>query len=237
MRLSAPIFRLKRQAKRRAREQGIALNDALDRVARQEGFPSWSLLAARAAETGPSSELLAALRPGDLVLLAARPLQGKTMLGLELIAKAVEAGRRGVFFTLEFNEREALERFRLVGGNPRTLNEFFFIDTSDAICADYVMERLHPAPHGMIAVIDYLQIMDQKRATPALSEQVSSLRDFARKSGTIIVFISQIDRSYALSAKPFPDLADIRLPNPLDLALFSKACFLNGGKMRIDRLT
>ncbi len=47
----------------------------------------------------------------------------------------------------------------------------------------------------------------------------------------IMVFIAQIDRSFEVARKPLPDIGDIRLPNPLDLQLFDKACFLNNGKM------
>lgn len=236
MRLSAPVFQLKRQAKQLARDQGVPLHAALDRIAAQEGFASWSLLAAQTSAAGPSSDLLSTLRPGDLVLLAARPGQGKTMMGLELVAAATTAGRKGVFFTLEYHEREALDRFQSVGGTPDALNDSFQIDTSDSISAHHVMDRLKGAPRGAIAVIDYLQIMDQRRSNPPLAKQVSALKDFAQRTGVILVFISQIDRSYTLSEKPFPGLADVRLPNPLDLTLFSAACFMNGGKARIERL-
>lgn len=47
MSLSAPIYRLKRRAKLLSREAGIPLNQALDRVAIEEGFQRWSLLVAR----------------------------------------------------------------------------------------------------------------------------------------------------------------------------------------------
>ena len=59
------------------------------------------------------------------------------------------------------------------------------------------------------------------------SRQVRALKSFARDKGVIVVFISQIDRSYDPSLKPCPDLDDVRLPNPLDLKLFDKTCFLN----------
>jgi hypothetical protein len=32
--------------------------------------------------------------------------------------------------------------------------------------------------------------------------------------------------------KSFPDLEDVRLPNPLDLSLFTKTCFLNNGEVQ-----
>jgi hypothetical protein len=47
MRLSAPIFQLRRKAKLLAREAGIPLNQAQGRIAKAEGFQSWSLLVAR----------------------------------------------------------------------------------------------------------------------------------------------------------------------------------------------
>jgi len=236
MKLSAPIYHLKRQAKKLSRDQGLPLHSALDHIAKQEGFASWSLLAAQASTIRPAADFLAILNPGDLALLAARPAQGKTMMGLELVAEAIKTGRKSVFFTLEYNEREAEERFQSVGGSPGSPNGDFEIDVSDAISADHVMERLKTAPRGTIAVIDYLQIMDQRRSNPPLAKQVAALKDFARRTGVILVFISQIDRSYTLSEKPFPGLADIRLPNPLDLTLFSAACFMKDGKSRIDRL-
>lgn len=236
MRLSAPVFHLKRLAKRLSRDRGIPLNKALDQIARKEGFSSWSLLAARSATHRPSAELLAGLSPGDLVLLGARPGHGKTMMALELIAEAVKAGRAGVFFTLEYNEKEAMDRFQSVGGHAGALNGNFRIDASDDISADHIVDRLRPAPKGTVAVIDYLQVLDQNRSKPNISKQVISLKRFAVESGVILVFISQIDRSFDLTPKPLPELSDVRLPNPLDLALFDKACFLKDGKSRIDVL-
>lgn len=44
MNLSAPINELKRKAKLVGREEGIPLNQALSRIAKQEGYASWGLL-------------------------------------------------------------------------------------------------------------------------------------------------------------------------------------------------
>ena len=46
MRLSAPIYILKQQAKALARSERIPLHLALDRIANREGFRVWSHLAA-----------------------------------------------------------------------------------------------------------------------------------------------------------------------------------------------
>ncbi len=227
--LSAPIYRLKRNARLLAREQRILLHAALDRVAHAEGYASWSLLAARAA--APAARLSARLNAGDLVLLGARPGQGKTLLGLELAIEAMKAGRRAFFFSLEYNEREVVERFRALGTDPTRHAELFVFDGSDGICADHVIARLAQAPRGTLAVIDYLQLLDQKRTNPELAAQVAALKAFSARQGVTTVLLSQIARAYDPAEKPFPDAADIRLPNPLDLTLFDRMCFLNAGRV------
>ncbi len=232
MKLSAPIYRLKRIAKLLSREKNIPLHEALDRVAADEGFGSWSLLAAKASETTPVRELFARLSPGDLLLVGARPGQGKTLMSIELAVEAMKAGNRGVFFTLEYTAKDMLDRFRDIGAEPARFNGLFEFDSSDDISADYIVKRLASAPRGTLVVVDYLQLLDQKRENPELNLQVRTLETFARDRGLIIVFISQIDRSYDPSKKPCPDLEDVRLPNPLDLKLFSKTCFLNEGEVQ-----
>ncbi|MBN9271542.1 MAG: AAA family ATPase, partial [Mesorhizobium sp.] len=199
-----------------------------------EGFSSWSLLAARAATTAPAGRLFAELAPGDLVLVGARPGHGKTLLSLELAVEAMKAGHRGVFFSLEYTERQMLDRFRAIGVEPGRFDGLFAFDSSDAICADHIVRRLASAARGTLAVVDYLQLLDQKRENPDLMAQVRALRSFARESGVILVFISQIDRSYDASRKPCPDIGDVRLPNPLDMSLFDKTCFLNDGEIRFQ---
>lgn len=234
MRLSAPVYHLKRQARLLSRRENVPLHTSLDRVAREEGFGSWSLLAAKAAETAPGDPLLAWLMPGDMVLVAARPGQGKTLMSLELAVAAMRQGNRAVFFTLEYVHADILDRFRDIGTDPADFDHLFEFDNSDAISAGYIIERLGSAPRGTLAVIDYLQLLDQKRENPELMVQIRALRSFARERGLVLVFISQVDRSYDSSGKPFPDIGDIRLPNPLDLSLFDKACFLNKGEIRFQ---
>lgn len=208
------------------------MHAALDRIARQEGFGGWSLLAAKAAASSPAERLFARLSPGDLLLLGARPGQGKTLMSLELAVQAMKAGRRGVFFTLEYTEKDILERFRDIGVERKAFDGLFEFDNSDEVSSDYIVRRLAAAPRGTLVVVDYLQLLDQKRDKPDLMSQVRVLQSFARDRGLIFVFISQIDRAYDPLKKPCPDLADVRLPNPLDLGLFSKTCFLNAGEIR-----
>ncbi len=232
MKLSAPIYHLKRKAKLLSREENVPLHEALDRIALAEGFPSWSLLAAKLALTAPAGKLFPRLTPGDLVLVGARPGQGKTLMSLELAVEAMRAGNRAAFFTLEYTEKDLAVSFRAIGINRAQFGELFEFDDSDAICADYIVGRLGAVPRGTLVVVDYLQLLDQRRENPELSIQIRTLRAFAQERGLIMVFISQIDRSYDSASRAIPDIRDVRLPNPLDLKLFDKTCFLNEGEIR-----
>lgn len=234
MNLSAPIHELKRKAKLQSRAERIPLHVALDRIAAQEGYRSWSLLTAKQPGMTSVRALWPLLEPGDLVLMAGRPGQGKTLASLALLAEAMRAGRRGIFLTLEYTPADVLSRLRAINIEPREFADRFDCDCSDAISADYIVAALGNAPRGTVAVIDYLQLLDQRRDTPELALQVKALKAFARERGLILVFISQIDRAYEASGKPFPEIADVRLPNPLDLALFDKTCFVNRGEARFQ---
>lgn len=231
MKTTQPIYHLKRKAKALSRAEDTPLHQALDRIAKDEGYSRWSLLAAKALETLPASELFAHLRPGDLLLVGARPGHGKTLMGLKLAVEAMKSGHPGVFFSLEYTRENVDDRFRAIGIDRAQFYHLFEFDGSDAISADYMTARLASAPRGTLVVVDYLQLLDQKRENPELSAQVGTLKVFARRHGMIMVFIAQIDRSFEVARKPLPDIGDIRLPNPLDLQLFDKACFLNNGKM------
>lgn len=236
MKLSAPIFQLKRRAKLMARNNKLPLNEALDQIARDEGFARWSMLSSRMAAAPLSKTLLSRLNNGDLLLLAGRPGHGKTMLGLQLLLDAVEDGRKSLLFTLELTDRQASDQLRLLEQDTGGASSQVSIFTSDDISADYIIRRLSEKEPGTVAVIDYLQILDQQRNKPALSEQVHILGDFARRTGVILGFISQIDRSFDPGSKRLPDISDIRLPNAIDLGLFSKACFLHNGEAQLQNI-
>jgi replicative DNA helicase len=231
MKLSAPIYHLKRKAKILSRDERIPLHEALDRIAIKEGFSSWGLLIAKESATTPASRFFARLRPGDLVLVGARPGQGKTLMSLKLAVEAMRSGNRSVFFTLEYTEKDVLDRLRTIGVDLAHFDGLFEFDGSDAVSADYIMGKLASAARGTLIIVDYLQLLDQKRENPELTTQIRALNSFAQLRGLIIVFISQIVRSYDPSKKPFPDIRDVRLPNPVDMTLFNKTCFLNNGQV------
>ncbi len=234
MRLSAPIYRLKRQAKLIARQKAIRLHEALDQVAINQGYQSWSHLASVSSTRGPAAKILSNLNPGDMILIGARPGQGKTSLGFELASKASEIGRKGFFFTLDFHERDIENLASDLGIRPSPDKNAPTVDTSDQVSAEYVINHLKLSKEPALVVVDYLQLLDQKRVHPSLDEQVQSLRQYVTATDAICVLISQVDRAFDLSNKSMPGVSDIRLPNPIDLSVFDKMCFLHDGAIHLQ---
>lgn len=227
MALSQPIYFLKRRARRMSRAEGIPLHEALDRVAREEGFRHWGMLAAQLPSLNTQPSLLRQLSLGDLLLLGGRPGQGKTVASFRLAIEALRQGRDVVVFTLEYTQEEVRRHLRTLGADLTRFAGQLRIDTSDEICAPYVAQALASARPGTVVVIDYLQLLDQRRESPPLAEQIAALRAVARDRELIIGCLAQVDRAFEATGRRVPSLQDVRLPNPVDLSLFTKVCFVH----------
>ncbi len=233
MKLSAPIYILKQQAKAMSHRDKVRLHVALDQVAAREGFNAWSHVASTWQRQDSSRSVYEHLRNGDLILVGARPGHGKTMLSVGLAVEAMARGHRAAFFTLECTTAEVDKLFKVIGRSPSEFRDQWMLDTSDDISAGYIAQRLAGAPPATLVVIDYLQLLDQPRDKPSLDMQVQELKAFAQTSRAVIVCLSQIGREYTLASRPYPSMQDVRLPNPVDLSLFNKACFIQDGKMHL----
>ena len=227
MTLHPPLFLLKRQAKQRAKNSGVPLHQALDAIAQQYGFECWGLLAARHASADPVTRLAQRIKQGDLLLLAARPLQGKTRIAFGLMAHRLRAGGHAAFFSLDYTEAQMRAQMAAVTDDASVWQQRFQWDCSDGICAATIMAVLQTAPPGCVVVIDYLQLLDQRRDQPTLVDQVKALRDFARRQQLVLVFIAQLKRAVELAPSSTPTWADVHLPNPLNASLFDRKCFVH----------
>jgi len=160
-------------------------------VARQEGFLSWSLWRARADEAEPRSlrQILGHCNGGDLVMVAARPGHCKTHLATALMVQAaLEQGKKGFFFTLAEVRRDVEARIRAYDPAFDEHEGLYELDLSSDICATHIIERLQgTVTEGSVVVVDYLQLLDEKRVNPPLQEQVEALKGFARKAKCIVV--------------------------------------------------
>ena len=110
--LSESLFRIKKSIEER-RNQTDLVSDVEDRRHR------YALRASRAESGGITGESLgfdevdevtSGIRPGELFTIVGAPKSGKTWLGLQIIKKAMERGKRSVFFSLEMNTSETVER-------------------------------------------------------------------------------------------------------------------------------
>ena len=111
----------------------------------------------------------------------------------------------------------------------------FELDYSNDISADYIINKIgKDVKASSLIVIDYLQLLDQKRTNDTLQNQVAKLKEFAKEKGCIIIFISQINREIEYQIDQRPKLADVLLPNPLDLSLINKIIFLFIDKTKLE---
>jgi len=217
--LFAPLYALKRQARLRARQHGMPLHEALDDIARENGFAQWSLLMARRASPDALTQLSRQLQPGQLLLLAAR---------------ALRAGQHAAFFSLDCTPAQVRAMTAAADANGALWGTRFRWDCSDDVCATHVAAQLHDAPPATVVVIDYLQLLDQRRDQPPVMQQVQALRKLARERQFTVVVIAQIQRRFDEVRRGMPGWSDVRLPNPLDASLFDHRCFIHQGQIAIQ---
>lgn len=231
MKLSAPIHVLKAQAQQIKKEKGITNTEALDFIAKREGFDSWSLLQSKKDDMFPKSydEILGFFNPGDIVLIGARPSKGKTVFTMGLLVQAIQKKAAVNFcFSLSEVHKDIAKRLALYDQSLGEKNAYFELDYSNDISADYIINKTKAKiSKGSLIVIDYLQLLDEKRTNPPLQVQVEKLKTFAREKECVVIFISQLDRAVENRTNQKPILGDVRLPNPLELKYFNKIMFLN----------
>jgi len=231
--LSASIPALKSRAKKLQRAGHIPLCEALDQVAAEEGYATWSLLVAKEASQKNGADLLDRLDPGDLVLLGARPGHGKSLCAVRLLISTLRRGHPGWFFALQNDAPNIDAWFELLGERRSRFPTGFVFEHSDEVCAPDLLEKLAAAPERALVVIDHLQLLDQRRKAPELEQQVRSLRSLAKRRGCILVFLSQIRSAFDQRAERLPSRRDVRLLDALDLGLFDKFLFLRKGRAQL----
>jgi len=235
MNIRTPVYQLKRQAKALARSAGLSHSAALDQIASEQGFASWSLLAKHYSQDSASQQFFESLQAGELALIAARPGHGKTIFAIQVLAHAIRSGREGWFFTLEWNVADVVSRLHQIGEDVIQLQRRLHFDNSDDISATHIVTQLSDCAPTTVAVIDYLQLLDQKRDKPDLQMQIAELSRFATQKQICLIFISQVDRRFEYTTKLQPDWTDLRLPNPVELSVFQRGCFIHNGTSKIDK--
>lgn len=180
---------------------------------------------------------LGGLRPGNLVLIAARPSMGKTSMAMQ-IAATVSAGQAVVVFSQEMAcaeladrliatlggvdlgkvirggmNRDELDRFNLGVSRMRDLR--LYVDDSpgqrvtDIRSKSMKIRRRHEI--GLV-VVDYLQLMTGDGANRnAEIEQVSrGLKSLAKELACPVIALSQLSRECEKRPNRRPVLSDLR---------------------------
>lgn len=233
MKLSAPIHVLKSQAQLLRKEKSITNTEALDLIAKREGYNSWSLLQSKKEEMFPTSydEILDFFNPGDIVLIGARPGKGKTVFTIGLLVQAIQKKQAPNYcFSLSEIHKDIAGRITSYDESIGENNKYIVLDYSNEISADYIIEKTkNTISKNSVIVIDYLQLLDEKRSNPTLQEQVFKLKNYAKEKECIVIFISQLKRELEYRTDKRPVMDDIRLPNPLELKFFNKIILLHKG--------
>lgn len=231
MKLSAPIHVLKAEAQLLKKEKSITNTEALDLIAKREGFDSWSLLQSKKDDMFPKSydEILGFFNPGDIALIGARPSKGKTVFTMGLFVQAIQKkAAKNFCFSLAEVHKDIAKRIAVYDESLGENNVYFELDYSNDISADYIIEKTKKSiSKGSLIVIDYLQLLDEKRSNPPLQVQVEKLKNYAKEKECVVIFISQLGRELENRADKIPTMNDIRLPNPLELKFFNKIMLLH----------
>lgn len=189
---------------------------------------------------GGLDRYLAGLRPGQLVVIGARPSVGKTALGLCLGMSAAATGFPMLLFSLEMSAAEIADRLlathagvpmhRLKGGRLPDADIAAIVQTANGVSDARVYVDDQPCRttaqvgaitrravrrHGVkLVVVDYLQLLDAENQKENRTQQVGritrGLVQVARKCNVAVVALCQLNRAVEDRPDQKPRLSDLR---------------------------
>jgi replicative DNA helicase len=174
---------------------------------------------------------------GDLIVMAARPGQGKTALALSLMYDFAKIGGKGLFLSLEMSNEQLVKRYlslitdlanwKIRNANLRefevhqlinsALNQTvqFFID-DDPNCSIQQIKskaKIHKAKHGLeLLVIDYIQLIKgtKQNREQEIAEISRNLKLLSKELNITVIVLAQLSRKCEERADKRPMLSDIR---------------------------
>jgi replicative DNA helicase len=178
-------------------------------------------------------------KPGDMVIIAARPSMGKTALVLNIAQSVAEAGKNVAIFSLEMSKEQLTDRLicSTMGIDSWKLQKGLLEDEEFARMGD-ALERLSRAniyiddsPMGNLMeikskarrlklesgidflVIDYLQLMsggNPMNRVQEISDISRGIKSLARELQVPIIALSQLSRAVESRTTKEPILSDLR---------------------------
>lgn len=180
------------------------------------------------------------LKPGELIILGARPSMGKTSLALGIARQAALAGRTVAIFSLEMSSKQVVERMLAdLGGvdlarivthrcssndidkvtaAASRVHEFevFIAEHADQI--DPICRQLQYQDGLDLVIVDYLQLMGARAESreQEISKLSRSLKILAGQLKVPVLCLSQLNRAVEARACKRPQLSDLRESGSLE---------------------
>ena len=173
----------------------------------------------------------------NLIILAARPSQGKTALAIKWACNASDHKIHTLFFSLEMSDKQLTKRnlSRATGyssddmlkynridwevWNSRmggAINEYLHIDDTPSISCGYLRARAKKMKikHGLgLIVVDYLQLMTGEKKgnrEQEISSISRALKAISKELGVPVIALSQLSRSVEDTSSKRPTLRHLR---------------------------
>lgn len=181
--------------------------------------------------------ILGGWNAGDLIVMAARPGQGKTALALSLMYDFAKLGGKGLFVSLEMSSEQLAKRYlSLLSQIPNwkirnailkdyevthiceeanNSNVEFFVD-DDPNCSIQQIKgkaKIHKAKYGLdLLIIDYIQLITGTKTNreQEIAEISRNLKLLAKELQITVVVLAQLSRKCEERADKRPMLSDIR---------------------------
>jgi replicative DNA helicase len=180
------------------------------------------------------------MRPGQYIVIAGRPGQGKTSLGAQIARNVADNGIPAAIFSLEmkcldlgqrnasaaanvpFEEirdgtvnKEAIERLIAYDAAQQDYPLYIDDDSGQTVGEIALKTRKLVKDKGVkVVVIDYIQIVAPDNPTKNETQDVASvsnaLRRMARKLDVVVIVLAQLNRDSAKREDNIPKLTDLR---------------------------
>lgn len=184
-------------------------------------------------------KMTSGLRPGNLIILGARPSMGKTSLAMNMASNICKKQGTVAIFSLEMSREELATRIlssvskinladlgsgqlspedyeRLTECADEVNNYSMYLDDASCPSVREIRSRVFKLRRSAgkidMVIIDYLQLLDADGDTrnESLSKITRQLKILAKDAGVPIVLLSQLNRSLEQRPNKRPILSDLR---------------------------
>lgn len=180
------------------------------------------------------------LRPGNMIILAARPSSGKTAYAGNIAIETAKLGNKVLFFSLEQSRLELSLRFLAYQSHidtnlmrDKTLDDVqremvmdaaaelsklpVMIDDRSGITAQQIAAkaRLTQRKFGVdLIIVDYLQFVEPSSKKENREQQIATisrqLKNMAKQLGVPVIVLAQLNRAAVARTNKTPILSDLR---------------------------